>query len=179
MYTMMAIAISCNKAGPQGPAGPKGDKGDTGASGAAGATGATGPQGATGTANVIYSDWITITQSQWQGIGTATITTNISVPKLTAAIRDNGVILVYHLYLGTAKLLPYAYSATGDYLDFTFVVGSITIRDYHQDGSNVAAFSNVQFRYVLMPGGVHARIAMPPPDYSDYSAVCEYYGIPK
>lgn len=194
LCTVLITLFSCSKEGPQGPAGPqgeqgtqgvagsqgaKGEQGATGATGPQGATGATGAQGPAGTANVIYSNWITITASQWTGLGTATITTDISAPKLTADIRDHGVVLVYHMYGSVARMLPYAYTTIGDHLDFTYIIGKITIRDYHQDGSVINTFANVQFRYVLIPGGVAARKSSPLPDYSDYHAVCRYYGIPE
>ena len=35
------------------------------------------------------------------------------------------------------------------------------------------------FRYIIISGGIpEGRMTGPPPDYSDYNAVCKYYGIP-
>jgi hypothetical protein len=34
-------------------------------------------------------------------------------------------------------------------------------------------------RYVLIPGGVHARVADPGIDQDDYQAECRYYGVPE
>jgi len=48
---------SCQK----GSAGPAGATGATGANGSQGATGPQGPAGDTGTGNVIYSNWATVT----------------------------------------------------------------------------------------------------------------------
>lgn len=160
------IAVSCTKEGPEGPAGatgPQGPVGATGATGPAGPTGPTGPagpngpQGPPGTANVIYGAWITKVQSDWAGIGTAEITTTIACPGLTTGIYNQGVVLVYHDFAGTAKLLPYAYSALGSHIDYTFVVGTINLRCYRGDGAIISGFADTRYRYILIPGGVAGR----------------------
>lgn len=112
----LILLQSCNK---QGPAGPAGAQGAAGANGAAGATGATGPQGAkgdTGTANVIYSGWINIDSSSFTPNKTVTGVDSVlwsdgtmhalydtstefklavPAPKLTAAILNSGIVLIY------------------------------------------------------------------------------------
>src|SRR5690606_30967211 len=91
----------------RGDKGDKGDKGDTGATGPRGATGTTGSRGATGpagprgatgakgdpgTANVIYSDWITPT---WAGSITYQKTFDIDASDITGDILSHGTVLVY------------------------------------------------------------------------------------
>jgi hypothetical protein len=146
----LTAIFSCKK-GDTGPAGPAGTAGANGTNGTNGATGATGD---TGTTNVIYSDWITKVQADWTGIGTAVIATNITATELTDDIKDRGMILVYQDFAGSVKLLPYAYSSTGDHFDFTFGTGLIALRDYHQDASTFSGIPDMSFRYVLVPANV-------------------------
>ena len=160
------LAVSCTKEGPEGPAGAQGAQGTqglqgvqgpagaTGPTGPAGPTGATGPQGPAGTANVIYSAWFTKVQADWTGIGTTEITSPITAPGLTTAIYNNGVLLVYHDFAGTAKILPYAYSAAGSHIDYSYTVGSIVLRVYRGDNAVINIFADTRYRYILIPGGV-------------------------
>jgi len=93
---IVSLMMGCSKDSDLGPQGPKGEPGDDGQDGADGVDGqnrADGQNGATGTANVIYSDWIpsdfpeTIDSrfEQW----------NMFAPKLTQEVHDNGVVLVF------------------------------------------------------------------------------------
>lgn len=52
------LFFSCSKDGDQGSIGPQGAQGEQGVAGSDGADGADGAQGETGTANVIFSDWV-------------------------------------------------------------------------------------------------------------------------
>jgi hypothetical protein len=160
------ILVNCTKEGPEGPAGAtgaQGPAGSTGGAGAAGAAGATGPAGATGvagpagTANVIYSAWFL--SGAWTGGGTNYATFDKAAPGVTAAIRDNGVILAYAKLVGdgtTVRPLP-ASTGLGASLRlwnfFSPVVGTITFSTENPTAI-VSPSSTNEFRYVLIPGGV-------------------------
>ncbi|HEU4860481.1 MAG TPA: hypothetical protein VFT15_11610, partial [Chitinophagaceae bacterium] len=98
--------LSCEKGdtGPQGPAGPQGPQG------------AQGIQGTPGAANVVYSDWLSVTAGEWKD----TVMTNITAAKriiktaskLTQPILDSGVILAYlkDPVINTIYQLPFSYN---------------------------------------------------------------------
>lgn len=171
---LLAIAISivsCSKEGPAGAPGPAGPAGP------AGPTGGTGPAGATGTANVMYSDWldVTYTYSTTDSIYVATI----SAPKLDLPMINTGEIKVY-FNLGTAAApqifpLPYVDVFSGLYIQPYFSVQSIRLESDANISShtNTAGVKIYQCRYVLIPGGVHARSAI---NWNDYNQVKEYMG---
>jgi len=142
--------LSCSKEGPAGPAGATGPAGPTGAAGAQG------PAGQPGTANVIYSDW---TDTVTYGLVAApdTIAGAITAPQLTADILNNGEIKVY-ANLGSPAdpwVVPLPlyggfYLGTGGFIElalFTNEIDIITNRD----------ITGLPLRYILIPGGTHAR----------------------
>jgi len=69
-------------------------------------------------------------------------------------------------------------------LDSYFETGKITVRYTYGGGViYVNNILNIKLRYILIPssafsGAGNGRI-MAPVDYSDYNAVCEYYGVAK
>lgn len=167
-FTILSVMLftACSKTGPQGPAGPKGDKGDTGA------------KGATGTANVMYSDWINFTSKQ--NSITGYYEADIATPKITRAVLDKEVILVY-VADQAANEINQLDAAGGDpadpnsyfWITHDVWVGKITLV------GNWWLKNNQKLRYIIIPGGVHLRTSNPLPDPKDYHAVCKYYGIPE
>ena len=151
-------------AGANGANGTNGAIGATGATGATGSTGATGATGATGTANVIYSDWATVT---FTGSGTSW-SGKITAPKITQDILDKGVVRAYfkfgtEVYEGNYTNIPISAS-----MYYSSSIGAINMR---------ATFNATYlWRYVIIPGGVGARRAAV--DYSDYEAVKKHYNLP-
>lgn len=177
------FAVSCVKEGPEGPAGatgaqgptgatgPVGPAGPTGPTGPAGPTGPTGPQGPAGTANVIYSVWNPFLPGNWSaatpffGINTRRYTHTTAT--ITAAIRDQGVVLVYVRAAGTGSttyplpaVLPYISGVDvnlrhevnlGNFVIVTHVLGSPATDPGIIDG--VANPGN-DYRYIIIPGGV-------------------------
>ena len=139
-----------------------------------------GPNGA----NVVFSNWIIVPHTGWTGYGTSTISTEFTTSSLTDAVRDNGMVLVYYYDQNNSvvRLLPYIPS-DGFVFDFSFVTGKITVK-FRNLINNI--FPDVdldrKFRYVLIPSstfsGPGGRVNNSV-DYSDYNAVCEYYGIEK
>lgn len=202
------IVLSCGKdevvgpTGPQGERGPQGEKGNagdagprgaTGATGpagprgATGATGATGPQGPAGTANVIYSNWLSFQQIQRDTSVDATLlkVNHIPAPRLTQTIIDRGVVMVYWRYQSTVIQLPYtsdAGSGTGpsktSTINYIPKPGVIYITRYTHDNSASHGFGAVQFRYVLIPGGVSAQASLKNVDINNYDAVRIALGLP-
>ncbi|MBK8088716.1 MAG: hypothetical protein IPK31_12650 [Chitinophagaceae bacterium] len=128
----------------------KSEAGPAGATGATGATGPQGPAGVTGSANVIYSGWTTVTQAQWSGIGGAVINYNLSAPGLTTTIYNQGIILVYWEFAGTLYQLPFSFGVSE--MSYSSVVGTIKMR-YTTDAV-ISSFATTRFRYILVPGGV-------------------------
>jgi len=181
--------------GDRGATGPKGDKGDRGDAGPRGATGPqgpagprgatgpqgpAGPQGPVGTANVIYSGWLSFQQAQRDTIidNTTLKINHLPVPRLTQAIIDNGVIQVYMRFLTSVFPLPYtgdAGAGTGpsktSTVSFIPKQGVLYITRYTHDNTASIGFGPVQFRYVLIPGGVSANTALNHVNLQDYEAV--------
>ncbi len=149
--------------------GPKGDKGDP------------------GTANVMYSDWQSF---NWGSYNTYQAREIVSVPRLTEDFMNTGgTILVYvrvnnnpfgHTYYQLPANLSILYNCRLQY--FIRTKGNSLIFDLFPTSGNLSnqfVGNDYAFRYVLIPGGVHARKSSPPPDPKDYKATCEYYGIPE
>lgn len=169
VYVLFAVAFlfaACSKEGPQGP---KGDKGATGPRGATGAKGDRGPKGATGTANIIYSSWLSVDLKS--GIYAGLYYAKISAPKITQSILDKGVMKVY-VSSGNE-----VYEIPNSFFDGLYPVFSVGYLELFSP-ADWDTFSGYKFRYVLIPGGTTARKNMPV-DYNDYHAVCKYYGIPE
>jgi hypothetical protein len=164
----------------------KGDVGPAGPTGPAGPSGSQGLKGDTGTANVIYSGWLDVAyQPDTIHIGTAIDTIgfygNITATKLTNAILSGGELKVY-MNAGTSAnpdvfILPYLDPYSGIHVTPEFFVQRI----YLYSNANVStvtqnALKYLQYRYILIPGGVNARMAHPV-DWSDYNKVKIYLGL--
>jgi hypothetical protein len=161
-FTVILFASSCGKEGAVGPQGP---------AGATGPAGAAGPTGPTGTANVLYSDWVTpaaYTSSTVFGITHFNAT--ITAASVTQDVLDHGTVIVYAKLDGYATniwptdqvgqlpvVLTYQLSSV-TYIDTwsaSATAGSIKI-DFTDDLNFYTGISNMhQFRYVIVPGGVH------------------------
>ena len=160
--------VSCSKEGPAGPAGA------TGPAGPQGAAGSQGPAGQPGTANVIYSDWIDTVTYGLLG-APDTIIGEITVPLLTADILNNGEIKVY-ANLNTPEdpavvPLPWhggLFFGEGGFAEPVFFTGAIDIiTNRNLDG--------LPLRYILIPGGTHARKAKI--NWDNYNEVKAYLGL--
>ena len=172
----------------KGDVGPAGATGATGATGAAGAAGAQGPKGDTGTANVIYSAWLDVAylpdtfRNTTGKLDTAGFMVNIQATKLTAAIINSGEIKVYVNFgtPATPTVVPLPYSdVIYDYTSIqpVFYTGRIFL--YATDNYSTFTQNNLkrnQYRYILIPGVVNARVAQPV-DWNDYNKVKDYLGL--
>ena len=130
-----------------------------------------GPKGDPGTANVIYSDWYTpATYTKTTVFGTINFIADIPASKITQSVLDNGAVIVYAKLNGynpviwptdQVSALPVAInymSGTTPNLDSwsaLCTVGNVRI-DLTSSTNAYSSISNAhQFRYILIPGGVH------------------------
>lgn len=158
--------------GPTGPAGAQGPQGDVGPQG---------PQGPEGTANVIYSEWITLSDLEAPSDTTFLSRTynkwEIPAPEITQEIIDQGVILVYFSLTGAILPLPTTFGGANPiYITFApFQPGILSILAQNLDNTVSGLNSSIQFRYIIIPGGMAAKQALP--DFSNYQETMEFYGI--
>ena len=154
--------------GSTGATGAQGSTGATGAGGPQGAGGATGATGASGTANV--QSFLLINQSV-----VIVGDTRFSVPEITQAIVNQGVILVYFRNTGTTaswNALPY--SQAGD---------TLTIDDYGVGYVDLKAnfnASGLDFRIVVIAGGSLTTILVSHPGVNifNYSQLASAFHLP-
>jgi hypothetical protein len=131
--------------------------------------------------NVIFSNWIQKTEADWFIWNPEKYTTDMVTTSLTDAVRDKGLVLVYFEMNGFISQLPSHAMGSDIVLDYSFQTGMITARYTYGGGSLYGNIFNVKFRYILIPSsafGGNGRLSAPV-DYSNYNAVCEYYGIEK
>jgi hypothetical protein len=176
---MLLVMASCGK---DGAVGPKGATGPTGPQGPAGTTGTVGATGTTGTANVIYSDWTTPPSYKKDTVfGTYHLYADIPASKITQAILDNGTVLVFGKLDGyvstvwpTAQVSPLpiliSYQLGGitytDTWSALVTLGNVRI-DFVDDQNYYNSVSNAhQFRYIIIPGGVHTLSSINPKNYN-------------
>lgn len=171
---------SCSKEGSVGPAGPPGANGQNGAPGPAGPAG---PKGDTGTANVIYSNWLDVdflpdTVTINGKLDTLGYFGGIDAPKLTKSLLATADVKVYVNLSSAADpvITPLPYVD-----EYGVIIRFIAYDQGIQFSSNVDAGTYVQngvktlqYRYVIIPGGVHARTGV---DWNDYAQVKAYLGL--
>jgi len=176
LATLVAIAaIGCGKGdtGPTGPAGPTGSVGPTGA------------VGPTGTANVIHSAWKAPTGPSRDTTmdGTLMKYYTVTAEPLTQAYVDSALVLVY-MKTGTLGpyLLPYQSTAGGveNTLGNFFKPGLIYITRITPSATSYAgliSLPSLQYRYIIVPGGVLGTGMREVIDWSDYAAVKARFGL--
>lgn len=147
--------------------------------------GAIGPQGEKGTANVIYSNWASAPVATATIIdGTSGNTTSITAPLLSQEILDKGTVLVYGKFSSSIFPLPYVSFAGGIANTLTFFpeLNNIKLFRFKHDGSGgVGIPTSLQFRYILIPGGVSVSAKTSQPNYKGmtYAEVCQQLNIPQ
>ena len=145
--------------------------------------GAIGPAGPAGTANVIYSNWASAPVATAATIdGTSGNTTSITATQLNQDILDKGTVLVYGKFATTVFALPYTSTAGGSANTLTYFpeLNNIKLFRFKHDGSGgVSISTSVQFRYILIPGGIVTTGKQAQPDFKKmaYSEVCKYLKI--
>lgn len=140
-------------AGPQGPAGPK------------------------GSANVIYSDWVYAKNFRDSTIDNSAMhVADIPANDLTTDNLQNALIQVYFTYGGGTFPLPHITNAGGksSIINFAPRYKHFNITRYTLDNTNSINLSTVlQYRYVIIPGGVAAAKAKNI-DINNYESVRRY-----
>ncbi|WP_394771846.1 collagen-like protein [Mucilaginibacter sp.] len=140
-----------------------------------------GPKGDPGTANVIYSDWYTPpTYTKTTIFGTVNFTADIAASKITQAILDKGAVFVYGKLNGynpviwptdQVSQLPiainYMSGATPnlDTWSGLCTVGNVRITLTSSTNAYGSISNAHQFRYVIVPGGVHTIGSIDPKNY--------------
>ena len=167
-------------------AGVKGDKGDpgtpgtNGTNGTNGATGEKGDKGDPGTANVIYSGWFTPGANDWQKLSDINYTYTIAEAKITQDIVDRGVVLAYSRQNANSAsyLLPLTLTTSSSISNYNVGMSMekviINFLELLEPSGKPA--NNLQFRYVIIPGGIQARANL---DYTNFDAVARAFGIPE
>jgi hypothetical protein len=174
----MLMVASCKKGdvGPAGETGTDGEKGDKGDKGDKGST------GSTGTANVIYSDWILATNFRDTIADNSNLkAADLKAPQLTTAMLNNATFLIYFNFGGGVYTLPYTSNAGGKLNTISFWprVKHFIITRFSADNANGVALSSfLQYRYVIIPGGIKATAVTQKLDLDNYQAVKQYYNIP-
>ena len=187
VFSLLFIAsllFACSKEdGQDGAIGPAGAQGEQGVAGTDGADGA---QGETGTANVIFSDWIPVDyllpgalESNLQGLGTFTE---------SELNRATDVVLVYgqrdtESATDGVYALPYILASQDEYYSFMLADASSTSTSLRatvntlDGGTNLFNFFQ-QYRYMIIPGGV-SDSGKSSLDYSkmSYEEVAAHFGI--
>jgi hypothetical protein len=149
-----------------------------------GVDGVNGEKGATGTANVIYSAWLTAPTAVAETIdGTSGMSTSIVAPELSDDILSKGTILVY-VSFGTGTFsIPYTSTAGGTVNTITAIASLKKIKLFrftHSGAGTVGLPTSLSWRYILIPGGLAAATGKKAPvDYSlmTYEEVCAHFNI--
>lgn len=181
LFFVSIMAIGCKK----GDTGPQGPAGSAGANGSGGPAGPQGPQGDPGVANVIYSDWMDVqflpdTVHNGAAIDTLGFLAELAASKLDSSILANGEIKIFLNLNTTAEAvvvpLPYFNIYSGISISPTFSLQNIFLYS-NADVSTVTVGSDIflQYRYVLIPGGVHGIAAHT--DWNDYNQVRSTLGL--
>jgi hypothetical protein len=163
------LLTACSKEGPQGPAGATGE------------TGAAGPTGPEGSPDVIYSKWVYAHTFGDSTIDNSAIKVGyVDAPKLTTTILNSGEVKVYFTYGGGTFIAPYTSNAGGkpNIISYTPMLNKLLMYRFTFDNSNSVALSTtLQYRYVIIPGGVEAR-KNTGINWDNYAEVAAYYNIP-
>jgi len=147
-----------------------------------GTDGKDGVNGATGTANVIYSEWLTIpTGTNLTIDGTAGRAYDFAAPEITADVLAKGVVLSY-LKFDATNIFPTPYTSIAGGFANTVTsipaVGNLKLfRFRHDGGGAVSIGAGVEMRYVIIPGGVAAKRSVY--ENMSYEQVCASLHIPE
>ncbi|MBX2888360.1 MAG: hypothetical protein KF829_06880 [Ferruginibacter sp.] len=123
-----------------------------------------------------------ISWSSTSDYGTNYKVATLIIPQLTSSIVDNGIVLVYGGFMFGVPwtALPVSFFESGVTNSFFFSVktGAVVLR-YSKSNNATSGSPSIAFKVVIVPGNNIPRPASPSLDYTDYKAVCEYYGIRK
>lgn len=191
--------------GPNGPVGLQGPTGPQGPMGPAGPQGLAGPQGSAGITNVTYSGWSVSGAANWTTANATTygarLTYDRTAPGITAAVMDNGVVLIFARAvtgIPATDIVPLPYrsrTATGgiatNIIDFILnATGNIRYMYKHSSTApyTAAQLGTLESRYIIIPGTVAGgRLSSGPASgyFVDdlrnmkYSQICALFSIPE
>ena len=176
MLGMLLVSILFVGCSPEdGKNGTDGIDGIDGVDGIDGIDGNDGTDGETGTANVIYSDWVNTELSN--SIASSSASFTIDAPEIDPDILNFGTILVYArriaggnivyqlpIVFGASRQQSYFYRAEDETI-IVFVASN-------EQGSSVGdgAFLE-QYRYVIIPGGIASARPANDSTQVDYSSM--------
>lgn len=131
--------------------------------------GATGPAGADGNANVIGTNTVTTTSSNWTSYSSGALwVTSLNVPGITQSILDRGIVSVFKSdSSGTWTALPFTLGNQSWF--YSFGVGFVQISTTN---TNITSFTNPAsqtFRVVIVSAS--NRMANPNVNWNNYQEV--------
>jgi hypothetical protein len=140
-------------------------------------------KGKTGTANVLYSGWNSATNLRDTiADGSKLKAVDLLAPALTDDILEKGMVQVYFRFSGSGVYaLPYTSYAGGlqNIMSYLPRLKHFIITRFAFDNSGSVSLPNsLQYRYVIIPGGVAAPTAAKNPNLNNYEEVKRYYNIP-
>lgn len=146
-----------------------------------------GAKGDPGTANVIYSDWVTpSTYTKTTIFGTVYFTADIAASKVTQAILDQGTVIVYGKLNGYNPVIWPTDQVANLPISITYMSGVVSNIDVWSALNTVGSIrisltsstnaygsiSNAhQFRYIIIPGGVHTLSNVNSKNYDEVKQV--------
>lgn len=137
-----------------------------------------------GTANVMYSSWTTIDSAVRDTTIDQSVlkVVHIDAPQLSQEILDQGVINVYMKFFGSIVPLPYTGHSGGkaSVLDFLPRLNRLYLTRFTLDNSGSISFSSyLEFRYVIIPGGVavSSNLSKEQLNEMSYQEVKQRFGI--
>ncbi len=185
MVAVIAIMASCSKEGDVGPQGPQGP------TGANGANGLQGPKGDTGTANVIYSNWIDANWNVTNNTTSKTMLIPIDESLISYSdLTNKAIVMMYLKQYGTSSIytMPSAGRWSNTEYDFTFgnnsvgfkgiLVNLVSTNGVALTEFQETAFRGNRFRYVIIKGSILGGRLKNPRNMT-YDEVCAIYNIPK
>lgn len=138
-------------------------------------------QGPAGTANVQYSGWNYASNIRDTTIdGSALVVANLAAPSVTAVMLNNASIQMYLNFGAGVFPMPYTSNAGGKESTVSYLPtpGRFLITRFTSDNSaSIPLSSLLQYRYVIIPGGVNISLNNHI-NLKDYEAVRKFYRIP-
>ena len=155
----LSIVFGCKKGsdGAEGPARPQG------------------PQGPAGTANVIFSNWERAVRFKDTTMDqTIMHVGHIYSRHLTASVQNSALVLMYMDFGGGVFPLPLTSNSGGRTSTINFKLKSnefVIYRITNDGGSKINLGTTISYRYIIIPGGLAAKLKNKNIDLNNYSEV--------
>jgi hypothetical protein len=160
--SMTFLFASCAKDGKDGAVGPQGPAGNANVSST--------------TINVAATDWVT----QGSGPTHRWYSAYLSVPSITQAVLDRGLVMVYwNLWTTEYVPLPHLisppnWSDARQWTPFHYL-GGVRIESVHPDHTRSVRPDAAKFKVVVIPAGLRK---MPKVDWNNYAEVAKTFNLP-